>query len=333
MEIIDRYVYAVVKRLPEKSRAEVERELRSNIDDMLPDDYEEADVHEVLLSLGNPADLAAQYYETKRYLISPERYANYIYVLKIVSIVASILVPIAAIVSVLTDAQGEGTIDLIVRMFVQTIVMAFQAAIVVFGCVTLIFALLERVDSKYSQWPYTGQPWTIKDLEAVQVTNSRSVDKSEPIFSIVLSVIFAIFVCFYPELVGWYQKVDGEWIITPLFHVEVLRAYVPFLLALSVFSIVIAALKLIQQKWTMRLAWMNVLFNACNIVFICAFFLNGDLFADAFIEKFALVIEVDPDSLERIWDKCRYGLAAFITVSMIWEAVSGLSKARKSLPR
>ncbi|SFE80770.1 hypothetical protein SAMN05216378_4142 [Paenibacillus catalpae] len=333
MEIIDRYVSAVVKRLPEKSRAEVERELRVNIQDMLPDEYEEADVHQVLLSLGNPADLAAQYYEPKRYLISPERYANYMYVLKIVSIVAAIVIPFAAIVTVLTDAQGDSPIDLLVRMIVQTIVMAFQAVFVVFGCVTLIFALLERVDTKYSQWPYTGKPWTIKDLEAVQVMNSRSIDKTEPIFSIVISVFFAIVICFYPDLLGWYSKADGEWDITPLFNAEVLRAYVPFVLALSVFGIVIAVLKLIQQKWSMRTAWMNVLFDVCIIVFICAFFLNGDLFTDAFIEKFALGVKADSDSLESIWDKSSYGLAAFITLSMVWDGISGLFKARKSLDR
>ena len=99
MDIIDRYVHAVVKRLPEKSRAEVERELRANIEDMLPDSYEEADVHKALLSLGNPAALAEQYRETKRFLISPELYGTYIYVLKIVSIIAALAIPVAAFVT------------------------------------------------------------------------------------------------------------------------------------------------------------------------------------------------------------------------------------------
>lgn len=202
MEVIDRYVYAVIKRLPEKSRAEVERELRENIADMLPDSYEEADVHKALLELGNPAELAEQYRETKRFLISPALYGSYIYVLKIVSIIIAIAIPIAAFVTVLTDAQETGTINFIAQMFGQIIVMALQAAFIAFGAVTLVFVFMDRFDKKYAQWPYTGKPWAIKDLQEVPGSHSRSIAKSEPIFLIVTSVVFGIAICFFPELLG-----------------------------------------------------------------------------------------------------------------------------------
>ena len=93
MEIIDRYVYAVVKRLPESTRQDVERELRANIQDMLPDDHSEADVRAVLAKLGNPYRLAEEYRETKRYLIGPSVYDSYITVLRLV---ISIVVPVVA---------------------------------------------------------------------------------------------------------------------------------------------------------------------------------------------------------------------------------------------
>ncbi len=329
MEVIDRYVYAVVKRLPEKSRAEVERELRSNIEDMLPDDYEEADVHQALLSLGNPAALAEQYRETKRYLISPELYGNYIYVLKIVSIVALIALPIAAFAEVLTDDRGDGPFDLLIRAFVQSILMAFQAAMPVFGIVTLIFAFLERVDKKYSQWPYTGKPWTIKDLNEVPARHPRVIARSESIFSIVISVVFGIAICFYPELLAWYSNDNGDWSSVPIFNESELRPYIPFLLALTAFSVVIATLKLIQQKWTAHLAWLNVLVNVCDIAFICTFFLDPSLVSDAFITTFATNLEADPDTFRGIWDNSKLGLGAFLSIMMAWDGVNGLIKARK----
>ena len=43
-EMIERYINVVVKRLPEKERIEIERELRANIYDMLPENYTQADV-------------------------------------------------------------------------------------------------------------------------------------------------------------------------------------------------------------------------------------------------------------------------------------------------
>ncbi|MFD0672769.1 hypothetical protein [Cohnella sp. GCM10027633] len=329
MEVIDRYVYAVIKRLPEKSRAEVERELRSNIDDMLPEPCEEADVHRVLLSLGNPAEMAEQYRENKRYVISPGLYGNYIYVLKIVSIIAGLAIPVAAFVSVLTDAQGDGPFELLVRVLVESIVMAFQAVLPVFGGVTLIFALLERADKKYSQWPYTGKPWTIKDLNEAPASHPRSIAKSESIFSIVVGIVFGIAISFYPELLGWYSNVNGDWSVVPVFNESELRPYVPFLLALTAFSVVLATLKLIQQKWTAHLAWLNLLFNVCNIAFVCAFLLNSAIFSDIFISTFATEVEADLDAFKNGWETGTYVLAAFTSVAMAWDGIHGLIKARK----
>lgn len=331
MEVIDRYVYAVVKRLPEKSRTEVERELRANIEDMLPDSYEEADVHKALLELGNPAELAEQYRETARFLISPALYGSYIYVLKLVSIVIAIAIPIAAFVTVLTDAQPYGPIEFIVQLFVQAIAMAFQAVFIAFGAVTLVFAFMDRVDKdkKYAQWPYTGKAWTIKDLQEVPASHSRSVAKSESIFSIVVGVFFGIAICFYPELLGWYSNNNGDWSIVPLFNESELRVYVPFLLALTAFSVILAALKLIQQRWTVRLAWLNVLFNICNIAFVCAFLLNPNVFSDAFVATFAMNVDAELDSFERMWEMCMYGIAALSVITLAWDGINGLLKSRK----
>lgn len=48
MSLIDMYVQEVAKRLPEKNREDITLELRSTIEDMLPDDYNEDDVKSVL---------------------------------------------------------------------------------------------------------------------------------------------------------------------------------------------------------------------------------------------------------------------------------------------
>lgn len=329
MKVIDSYVYAVVKRLPEKSRAEVERELRANIEDMLPDQYEETDVHKVLLSLGNPAVLAEQYREGKRYLIGPELYGNYSYVLKIVSIVALFAIPAVSILTVLMDTQGDGPFELLLRMLVEAIAMAFQLFLPVFGAVTLIFACLERADKKHSQWPYTGKPWTIKDLEEAPASKTRTIPKSEPILSIATSVIFAIALCFFPELIGLYMNENGVWDSTPLFVESELRFYVPFLLALTTATVILATLKLIQQRWTSRLAGLNVVLVICNIAFVCALFLNSDVVSDDFLSTFAANVNSDLEPFRSGWETGVYILTAFLTISMVWDGINGVLKSRK----
>lgn len=54
MDLIEKYVYEVVRHLPEDSREDVKKELRSNILDMLAEDYTEDDVRKVLTELGDP---------------------------------------------------------------------------------------------------------------------------------------------------------------------------------------------------------------------------------------------------------------------------------------
>ena len=65
-ELIRRYVYAVTKRLPRKSREDVAKELNTLIADMLEERCgqvlpTEKDVRVVLTELGTPAELYDQY--------------------------------------------------------------------------------------------------------------------------------------------------------------------------------------------------------------------------------------------------------------------------------
>ena len=74
--LIERYVYDVVRRLPEQEQDEVGAELRSNIYDMLPEDAGDADVCAAITELGSPLLLAEQYRQNPRCLISPALYDN-----------------------------------------------------------------------------------------------------------------------------------------------------------------------------------------------------------------------------------------------------------------
>src|SRR5699024_8882973 len=97
MTLIDKYVYTVTKNLPKKTRADVEKELRGSIMDMLPDDFTEIDVEKALYMLGSPAVMAEEYRDGRGVLIGPGLYNQYIYVLKLVFIIMACIIPFAAI--------------------------------------------------------------------------------------------------------------------------------------------------------------------------------------------------------------------------------------------
>jgi hypothetical protein len=77
MKLIEIYIQEVTRRLPEKSREDIALELRSTIEDMLPDDYKEEDVKSVLEKLGNPATLASGYRDQPMHLIGPRYFDVY----------------------------------------------------------------------------------------------------------------------------------------------------------------------------------------------------------------------------------------------------------------
>ena len=70
-----------------KPRAEVGKELRANIDDMLPENPTDAAIEAVLVKLGEPRALAGGYRGKPRFLIAPEWMDEYLQVLKTVLIV------------------------------------------------------------------------------------------------------------------------------------------------------------------------------------------------------------------------------------------------------
>ena len=76
-ELVERYVHQVGRYLPPKERAEIEAELRSQIEDQLDDRFggspSPAEVALVLKELGEPRRMAASY-GSEQYLVGPDLY-------------------------------------------------------------------------------------------------------------------------------------------------------------------------------------------------------------------------------------------------------------------
>ena len=89
-DLIERYLYAITRRLPAKQRADVAEELRTLISDMLDERCGNLpptakDVRVVLTELGTPGEVVRKYTaDEDACLIGQPYYAQYLYVLKIV---------------------------------------------------------------------------------------------------------------------------------------------------------------------------------------------------------------------------------------------------------
>src|SRR5699024_8330363 len=88
VDIIDRYIYAVTKKLAPTERKDVELELHELINEMIASrvngsNATEEDIRDILLELGHPNKLASKYRSNEKFIIGPELYDSYILILKI----------------------------------------------------------------------------------------------------------------------------------------------------------------------------------------------------------------------------------------------------------
>jgi len=168
--LVDRYVFTAVRRVPEGQRAEIDRELRSSIEDaveakMAGGATRDEAVDAALRELGNPSRLADHYAGRRNYLIGPELYPGWRILLKLLlTTVLPLVVVITVVVQLVEDpskAVGEGIGTL------------FSVGINLVFWVTLVFALIERAgmrDLPTADWVAvrSNRSWTPDDLPKYQ---------------------------------------------------------------------------------------------------------------------------------------------------------------------
>lgn len=226
MELINRYIYAVTQRLPEKQRPEIRRELQGLIEDMLEErapagQATKEDAENVLLELGPPSALADKYRGYERYLIGPGLFDLYVLTLKIVLI--SILTVLTGLFIVETFISSVE----ILGHFGEYIVALITGSAQGFGWVTLVFAILERAFRRdVSALVGTNKEWTPADLPAIPDTD-RQIKRSEPIVAIFFTVLFTVLCLYANEVFGIWSSSDGGRDFIPFLNDDVFRGYWP----------------------------------------------------------------------------------------------------------
>lgn len=251
MDLIERYVSEVGRRLPAKHRADIEKELRSTLLDMLEDrrkaagerPADEAMIKELLLDYGPPARTAASYLP-ERYLVGPRLFPRFVLVLKIVGCVLAGLTCVGIFFeSVRSGMDGRESADLIVRYMSRLV----NAAVMAFGEITIIFAVLDRalpvdVQGKGGKKGKSGRPWTPEDLE--KTSDRDRVGWSTPVFGVVFTAAWLVVLNLHPGLLAIWNMKGGRWVMTPAFF-----SYRPLLNLAGLLAIALNLILLRQDAW------------------------------------------------------------------------------------
>ncbi|MDL2219461.1 hypothetical protein LJC04_03875 [Ruminococcaceae bacterium OttesenSCG-928-O06] len=191
--LIDRYIYDVTRRLPEKEGGEVQKELRANIEDMLPQNPTEADVEAVLYQLGAPAKLADQYRQGPMCLISPAVYSDYIRALKWgLPAMAGILMIFGILLVLAGFSQDTTPVAMAGQLVGQGFSFAMQAALQFFFWVTIGFVIADRTGYRASE-----KPWQLSDLPKTLPGSKKRIPLSDSIIELVFSLLFTVLAVLY----------------------------------------------------------------------------------------------------------------------------------------
>ena len=325
-DLTERYLYAVTKRLPAAQRADIEKELRGLIEDMVSgrtgeNEPEKKDVEAVLLELGKPSELAAKYRGSKNYLIGPDYFGTYTTVLKIVLAAVAGGLTIALIVGFFTEDR-EHILKSSINFLSGMIPALFQA----FGWVTVIFAIMQKFNAKIDE---ENKEWNPKELPEVPAEKAR-IKKGEPIAGIIFTVLVIILFNSAPNLLGIYNF-SGNMTFIPFFDLTVFKSILPLIDVLLGLGILKEVFRLVFEKYNFKLAAAVTLINVCSVLLIVYIFLPPDIWNAHFVESiraakgFIPPVDVDLDYIWRnipIW---------FVGISLFGNVVDTIATIAKSI--
>ncbi len=201
MELIDRYVNEISRRLPRRKRADVREELRSALNDELDSRVEgeptEEEVVALLEEFGRPAKVAASYSDANRFLIGPSLYPVF-------KLVVSIALPVLAAVLVLSFALSlwadPSQTSRLGAKLLGLLGGIFQSSVLTLGTIVLVFALLQRLDLSPEDLQVEEEAWNPRDLPAVR--DFDLVGKGEALTAIVFAAIFMVLLNLFRDRLG-----------------------------------------------------------------------------------------------------------------------------------
>lgn len=313
-------------------RRDIGLELRSTIEDMLPDDYQEADVKAVLDELGNPVTLANGYKGRPGYLIGPRYYDLYVSLLKIVIPIVVIVVAIASLTQQLTNFDGDKALAVVIgNMLLMISERAFETAVQVFFGLTVAFAIIDRFDQREGEDPLsiTFEKWTADDLKHVTyIPPKREISTMSVFWRLLWTAVWVTGFFYANQLFGIYEGSENELeFIMPALNQDVLLSFWPVVIGVAAFDVALSFYKLYVGQWTKKLAIFNGIVEAVLAIGFIVVILAPNLLNEAFITYMTDILNLSSSE----WDVWFIGALVVVTIfGTIFNIYDGFKKSNAS---
>ena len=311
--LTERYVWAVLRAVPENQRGGLEPEIRALVEDTIEAratsgiDADDAE-RDALVELGDPEQLAMRYAGRQRSLIGPTMFPVW---RRLVLTLLAIVVPIVAIVTLGTSMLSESTIGEAAGAIIGS---AWLTAVMIVFWVTLVLAAIE----------WSGRTAAIPELvwtpdKLPEVPGIQRLGAGELIGALAASAFLAGFII-------WQQVrpvvVDGT--PTPILDPDLWSFWLPYFLIVTGIEIAFTIGVYLRGQWTYPLAAVNAALSLAFAVPALWLLLTGQLFNPELIE--ALNQMTGNDWLQPTVIVIALSIGGIVA----WDAVDTVMKARRN---
>ncbi len=208
MDLIDRYIEEVGRFLPRKIRSDVQRELRSTLEDSLEsrlangrDDDAETTQLALLTELGHPEELAASYLPEPRYLIGPRLYPGFQLTMRICLFALAVLLLLGVVA---TAVEEGGSHVSLLAVAVGLFDDYLATALTILGIVVFVFAVIER----FSRPSDSTREWDPRSLP--EIDDPDRVGRIGQGVKLALLGLALVVVNFFPDRIGSFVTIGEQ---------------------------------------------------------------------------------------------------------------------------
>lgn len=324
--IIERYIYDVIRRLPEKDREDVENELRGNILEMIENPNDDEEVKKVLYSLGSPR-LLANNYRNYSPLISSTWMGDYLYTLKIVLIVLGSIGLFFGFIESIQNIEASQIVLKVFEVFFKTIGNTFSSMLSGFAIVTIIFIFLEKQSEK-------KDVWNVDKLPEIPKKVNLSISYKSSIAGLIFTVIFGglwIYLLYFSNMyLGWFNS-DGDWVVDQVvFNLSYTRTFAILFFFTLLADVVVYIFKINYGQWNKLLIFMYSISKIFGLI-VLALFLTGDLISSDFISRISTELSFSYSEVDNFINSFKYAILGLAALGNVVDIITIYFKQFKYL--
>lgn len=318
-DLIERYVYAVTKRLPAKNRQDVSQELESLIDDMLTERCGERaptdkDIRVILTELGTPNELYAKYDEdADKSLIGQPYYSTYKFVIKIVLISVAVGLTVANLI--LQIMEPKSGFEAVAQWGAQV----YDSLLAAFAIVTLLFAVFSRKGINLDEG------FNLNSLPAVP-KKTQEIPVWESVWGIVLCVVFVAVMLMVPQVFCAITTNGEVTSMVPIFDTQVLRGGWYLIVAFGALGIIREVVNLMERRYNKKVMLTSVVTDTASAVLSILWLNNDSIINPDFRSNMQVLFAGESDFICNIFEKFNLFFLFFILLALALDAAFAVYK-------